>query len=717
MALKVKERRSKILLTLSLGLLLLSLVLGGLYLKRVDLAYPLIAHFAQKFNLPVPALRIEEIGLTETTLHDVKLGEELSLKKVYVRYSLFDLINQQIGEIVVDDLFIDASHYEEGVLGTLQEMFTSGDTSQTATTTSAPLPEITINNARIVYNTDQLSAHSTLTLHIPAVGKPTFRAEVDIESPFARLDQLTLTGEASPTFDKVDFQITDGRIEDQSKSYLIPALHLTAEGTLTPQNVEATFNLKDKAEKLNIMMETTADFAQAVASLAIQVPLLTFTPSGLQPADLSPFAQLPSPLDASVSSVANILINAENIVAFGDLNITSQNLPLDIPALQTLSTKGKASFQYDHKDQRLTVTSNDLRLSDKHAKKRFEDLTFKLVTRLEQNEIHNTTQIALQSKPNAPLLLIEGTYNPSVDVGQASVNTPVINWGTEFKGKDLSPLLKDLTRLTGQTRASSTLNWRKGKLDSNLHLTFDNFTIANDLFTMENLDTDLFFPSLFPPKTAKSQKIEIDAVKSVVDLLNPRLKFSLSPKEAQLQEVTAGFLGGTLSIKDARFPFGADRQTAVLMMKQLALAEFFKLSGVDGLTGTGRLSGEIPFTFVNDDVEIDNAILASEESGVLRFNSQAAKDMLGSAGEQMALVLDVLANFHYKSLSLKINRKLGQNAVLTMGLEGHNPDVKDGYPFKLNINLETNLDKILATVREGYRLSSQAIRFTIGLDK
>lgn len=234
---------------------------------------------------------------------------------------------------------------------------------------------------------------------------------------------------------------------------------------------------------------------------------------------------------------------------------------------------------------------------------------------------------------------------------------------------------------------------------------------------MENLDTDLFFPSLFPPKTEKSQKIEIDAVKSVVDLLNPRLKFSLSPKEAQLQEVTAGFLGGTLSIKDARFPFGADRQTAVLMMKQLALAEFFKLSGVDGLTGTGRLSGEIPFTFVNDDVEIDNAVLASEESGVLRFNSQAAKDMLGSAGEQMALVLDVLANFHYKSLSLKINRKLGQNAVLTMGLEGHNPDVKDGYPFKLNINLETNLDKILATVREGYRLSSQAIRFTIGLDK
>lgn len=721
MALKIKERRSKIRLTLGLCLLFFTLLIVGLYVKRIDLAYPLISHFAEKFNLPAPALHIEEIGLTQTTLHDVKLGEELTLKKVHLRYSPFDLIHQHIAEIVIDDLFIDASHYEDGTLGALRAIFAPQTTPDAAPTSPAPLPKITLNNAQVIYQRDQIFAQTTLTLHLPeseaTSENPTFSAEVTVETPQARLDKVRLSGVASATFDKLDFQITGGRLTDQQKAYMRLPLSLTGTGSVSPQNAQARLSLKAEEDQLNLLVDVNADLTQATASLDIQIPPIKFRQGGLQPADLSPLAQIPAPWDATLSGVANILINTDNIVAFGDLTLSAENLPVDVPALRPLFVKGKASFQYDHQDQRLTLTSNDLQLSDRHAKKRFEDLRFKLVTRLEDNMLHNATQISLQRKPDTPLVLMEGTYSPDIQRGQATLKTPVLQFGSDLQGKDLSPLLKDLTRLAGQFSASSTLSWQKGKLDSNLHLTFSDFSIANDLFTLENLDTDLFFPSLLPPKTAKTQKIEIDAVKSVIDLIKPHISFSLTNDAAQLHNVSAGFLGGTLSLSNARFPFGADRHTAIVVMKQLALADFFKLSGIDGLTGTGRLSGQIPFTFINEDVEIDNAVLASEESGVLRFNSQAAKDMLGSAGEQMALVLDVLANFHYKSLSLKINRKLGENAVLTLGLEGHNPDVKDGYPFKLNINLETNLDKILATVREGYRLSSQAIRFTIGLDK
>jgi hypothetical protein len=50
--------------------------------------------------------------------------------------------------------------------------------------------------------------------------------------------------------------------------------------------------------------------------------------------------------------------------------------------------------------------------------------------------------------------------------------------------------------------------------------------------------------------------------------------------------------------------------------------------------------------------------------------------------------------------------------VLRLG--GHNPAVLDSHPFDINVNLVTNLDRILDALAEWYRLSGQALGDIVG---
>jgi hypothetical protein len=50
--------------------------------------------------------------------------------------------------------------------------------------------------------------------------------------------------------------------------------------------------------------------------------------------------------------------------------------------------------------------------------------------------------------------------------------------------------------------------------------------------------------------------------------------------------------------------------------------------------------------------------------------------------------------------------------VLRLG--GHNPAVLDSHPFDINVNLVTNLDRILDALAEWYRLSGRALGDIVG---
>ena len=176
----------------------------------------------------------------------------------------------------------------------------------------------------------------------------------------------------------------------------------------------------------------------------------------------------------------------------------------------------------------------------------------------------------------------------------------------------------------------------------------------------------------------------------------------------------SSLIGGQISIDNFIIDPKAKKHDLTVHVSKLDLEELFTLLELDGVAGTGHLTGKIPVSLENNDLVIRNAKLATDTPGVLQFRSEKAKQALGGAGEQVDLLLRVLSNFHYNKLSLIINRKLSHNAIVNLRIDGKNPDVMESRPFNLNINLEGNIDKLIAVVLEGYRLSDKAIRSTVG---
>ena len=131
--------------------------------------------------------------------------------------------------------------------------------------------------------------------------------------------------------------------------------------------------------------------------------------------------------------------------------------------------------------------------------------------------------------------------------------------------------------------------------------------------------------------------------------------------------------------------------------------------GVEGLSGHGRLSGAIPLTVNDGTPRIADGSLIAQAPGVLRVKSDYAEQALAAAGEQAELLLRALEEFHYEELSLTIDQPSEDLAVIGLSMLGNNPDVLEGYPFRFNVNLETDPRKLLKTLQEAFRISNRAI--------
>jgi hypothetical protein len=108
------------------------------------------------------------------------------------------------------------------------------------------------------------------------------------------------------------------------------------------------------------------------------------------------------------------------------------------------------------------------------------------------------------------------------------------------------------------------------------------------------------------------------------------------------------------------------------------------------LSGSGRLSGKIPFAFVSDGIEIKDAELHSTVSGTLRYR----------AGERAAapadnIALQALQDFHYDTMKIWINYEPDGAYRVRLRLEGRNPDLYNGYPIAFNLNLSGELPDLL----------------------
>ena len=272
----------------------------------------------------------------------------------------------------------------------------------------------------------------------------------------------------------------------------------------------------------------------------------------------------------------------------------------------------------------------------------------------------------------------------------------------------LFPYLGDLKSVSGEVAAAVLLSWDASGIAGQADLSLRDVSFASAEGKVEGLDLDLHLDRLFPPGSPGGQSLTVRRLDPGLPLEDLALRFRVAPGNPPhlvIEHGGLGLIGGRVSLRDAIIDPGRGRQDIVLRIEALDLVELFRELGVAGLSGTGRLSGTIPLRLWRDRVAIEQGRLEAAGPGVLRFRSKAAAKVLAGAGESAALLLRALENFHYQDLALTIDKPAGGEARLGLALSGNNPDVLDGYPFRLNIGLETDFGSLLRTLSDLYSLS------------
>jgi hypothetical protein len=244
-----------------------------------------------------------------------------------------------------------------------------------------------------------------------------------------------------------------------------------------------------------------------------------------------------------------------------------------------------------------------------------------------------------------------------------------------------------------------------------------NLSVKADSGEVSELNGTINIDEFFPLTISEPQELKATRAVAGISLKQPELLFRVLTKNGfpvlYIDRMTVGVVGGSAIIDRATIDTGAEVNKMTVQLSSLNLEEVMDLGNVEELYATGSVSGKIPLIFGGNKLLVDTGVLTSDGPGVLKMKSEAARQALAGGGDQTTLLLDILENFQYSELSLKIAKTETGEDTVKLHASGANPDIENNRPVILNINLTTSLDKILNAVLDGYLLSEKALRATV----
>ncbi len=320
--------------------------------------------------------------------------------------------------------------------------------------------------------------------------------------------------------------------------------------------------------------------------------------------------------------------------------------------------------------------------------------------------------------PDLRYLKITGKHSPDSGHGMLNAEIVPLNFSPDrLQPSALSPALSRLKAVSGQISASAQFNWS----NKGVHSSHGAFELRHVSFTQEtakigDLNASLNLENVFSPSSPPQQTITIRRIDFGIPVENLLVSYQIvaaDPPRIALAKAQFSMMDGNLSLAPTIINPAAAHTDVLVHVNNIDLGTFFNLIQIDGLTGNGHLDGQIPIRLEDNQVMIRKGHLVAKAPGVLRFQSAKASQLLATAGEEMNLLLQAVQDFHYTELSLDLDKSAKHGLIAKLSLLGNNPEVKDGQVFRLNINLESNIDKILQTISQGYSLSNEILRSTL----
>lgn len=261
---------------------------------------------------------------------------------------------------------------------------------------------------------------------------------------------------------------------------------------------------------------------------------------------------------------------------------------------------------------------------------------------------------------------------------------------------DLFPILAGQVKdLDGTVGIAGTLRWTAKALTPDLTLTLKDVSLPTSSAQVQSINGAIKLSGFWPPVTPGGQSLTATITAPGLPPAKLSLTGQLAAKPAvKLDRLAVDIAGGEISATSFTLDPAAPNIATTLKVDHVDLGEITKLIGLSGLTGSGQLDGQVPFTYKGGKVTVKAGKLAARGPGTLSYKPQKLPDQIAQAGDSVQLAMQALSDFHYDKLSLELDKSETGEGTVMLRLEGSNPAVLQGQVFNFNIRIDSNFDRL-----------------------
>ena len=143
------------------------------------------------------------------------------------------------------------------------------------------------------------------------------------------------------------------------------------------------------------------------------------------------------------------------------------------------------------------------------------------------------------------------------------------------------------------------------------------------------------------------------------------------------------------------------------MIKDWELEEILDLYPNQGISGTGKISGQLPVSFSAKSLSVNEGRLYSmKPGGTISVKADENSLLDVRHNKNIATMVRLLKNFQYKDLEIDTNLNEKGDLILNLVISGSNPEELKGQPIILNVNIEQNLLDLIKSMT----IASQTVK-------
>jgi hypothetical protein len=272
--------------------------------------------------------------------------------------------------------------------------------------------------------------------------------------------------------------------------------------------------------------------------------------------------------------------------------------------------------------------------------------------------------------------------------------------------------------VAGQIEGLANISWSKQLDDSwrfggPIALKIDQLSGFYADYFFVDLNTDLFAEATTPlgiqvsnPASASLSRIDIGMP---LEDLSWQYRFDTLTGEVQIIDFDTAVLGGKISIPAARYNPARDRQQVDVVLADLRVDSLINLAEYPGLEADGLVSGYLPFIIEGDTISIEKGLVgALKPGGSIRY---APAGSAPSNNPALRLVNDALANYQYQTMNTEVFYDKDGELLLSVQLQGSNPDMNAGQAINLNVNITDNIPSLLKSLQASRVITDELERF------